>query len=259
MRGFAICTMVFLACCILALSAQVAFAAEEGLIAAPQTDANVKIDGNLNEWKLELFTDAQKIVLTRKNGFINSGGIDDDEDFSAVIYTMYGDNDLYIAAEVIDDATENGYTGGNNWQNDCIEIWIDAAGDDGTMTDTGGHDDDNSQFNVDVNGAPYIYRNDNAATLLPEMETAAAMQDTNYTLEVRIPFAALPELDLNANRIMGFGISFVDSDKGVWNHILWTGDVENQPGQWGDLEFSLESLSVEPVGKLPTTWGLLKR
>ncbi len=260
MKGFAICTMVFLACCILALSAQVTLAAQdEGLIVAPQTGADVEIDGNLNEWKLGLFTDAQKIVLTRKNGFINSGDIDDDDDFSTVIYTMYDDDNLYIAAEVTDDATENGYAGGSNWQNDCIELWIDAAGDDGTMTDSGGHDDDNYQFNVDVNGAPYIYRNDNAAILLPEMETAAAMQGTNYTLEIRIPFSALPEINLNTNRFMGLGISFVDSDAGVWNHILWKGEVENQPAEWGDLEFSLETLSVEPVGKLPTTWGMLRK
>ena len=259
MRSFAIYLMMFSACCILALSAQMASAGpEEGLLMSPQTEADVQIDGKLGEWKVGLFTDEQKIILTKKNGFINSGTISDDDDFSAVIYTMYDNSNLYIAAEVTDDATENGYAGGNNWQNDCIEIWIDGAGDDGTMTDRGGNDPDNYQFNVDVNGLPYIYRNDDAAVLLAEMETASDIQGTNYILEVQIPFAAIPELDLNVNRIMGLGISFVDSDKGVWNHILWQGDVENEPTQWGDLEFSLENLSVKPAGKLSATWGMMK-
>jgi hypothetical protein len=245
--------------CVLVLSTQVALAGPSGgLIIAPKTYDSINIDGNLNEWKLNLFVEENKIVLTRDNGFINSGSIDNDDDFSSVTYALYDDDDLYIAVEVTDDATENSYIEGNNWQNDCIEIWIDGAGDDGTMTDTGGNDPDNYQFNVDVNGAPYIYRNNDASNLLALMETAATMQGTNYTLEIRIPFEAIPELDLDANRIMGFSVSFVDSDDGVWNHILWQGETENQPAEWGDLEFSLETLSVEPVSKLSTTWGLMK-
>jgi hypothetical protein len=242
------------------LFAQNSFAGpEEGLIIAPQSKANVKIDGKLDEWKLELFTDDQKIILTRKNGFINSGAIDDDDDFSAVVYTMYDQNNLYVATEVTDDALEKGFTGASNWQNDCIEIWIDGAGDDGTMTDRGGNDPDNYQFNVDVNGLPWIYRNDNSAKLLAEMETASSNQGTNYTVEAKIPFSVIPELDLNKSRIMGFGISFVDSDKGVWNHIIWQGEIENEPTQWGDLEFSLEKLAIEPVDKMPAMWGRLKK
>jgi len=259
MRKTSIYPVAFWACCILVLSIQVAFAGpEDGLIVAPQTSANINIDGELGEWKLQLFSDDQKIILNTDTGFINSGTIDGDDDFSAVIYALYDDDNLYLAAEVTDDAIENGFTGGDNWQNDCIEIWIDGAGDDGTMTDTGGHDPDNYQFNVDVNGFPYVYRSDDAATLLAQMETAADTQGTNYTLEVRIPFDAIPELDLNDSRIMGLGISFVDSDNGAWNHILWAGTVENQPAEWGDLEFSLETLSVKPVDKLSATWGLMK-
>jgi len=259
MRGFIVCMMMFSAYCVLALSTQMAYAGPEGgLIVAPQARADVKIDGKLAEWKLELFKDEQKIVLTKKNGFINAGTIDNNDDFSAVIYAMYDADNLYLAAEVTDDATEKGYTGGNNWQNDCIEIWIDGAGDDGTMTDRGGNDPDNYQFNVDVNGFPYVYRNNDAGKLLPQMESAAELKGTNYILEVKIPFSAIPELDLKKSRIMGFSVSFVDSDKGVWNHILWQGEVEHEPTTWGDLEFSLEALSVEPVGKLPAAWGMIK-
>jgi hypothetical protein len=259
MKRFTACMIIFSAYCILALSIPIAFAGPEGgVIVVPQSDADIEIDGNLGEWKLELFTEEQKIVLTRKNGFINSGDIDDDDDFSAVVYALYDEDNLYLAAEVTDDATEDGFTGSNNWQNDCIEIWIDGAGDDGTMTDRGGNDPDNYQFNVDVNGFPYVYRNDNAAALLDEMESAASLKGTDYILEVRIPFSAIPELDLDKNRIMGFSVSFVDSDKGVWNHILWQGEVEHEPTTWGDLEFLLEKLSVKPAGKLSATWGFMK-
>ncbi len=260
MRKSFACMMMFSAFYVLVLSTHNAFAGPEGgLIVAPQTDARIEIDGRLDEWDLGLFTNEQKIILTEENGFITHGAIDDDEDFSAVIYAMYDEDSLYIAAEITDDATEDSYSGGNNYQNDCIEIWIDGAGDDGTMTDRGGNDPDNYQYNVDVNGSPWVYRNDDATTLLNQMESASDMQGTSYTLETRIPFSAIPELDLSENRIMGFTLSFVDSDNGVWSHILWQGEIDNEPSQWGDLEFSLEKLSVEPVGKMPVVWGLIKR
>jgi len=239
---------------------QAVFAAtDEGLLIAPQTGDSITIDGKLDEWGLGMFTADQKLILNADNGFINSGDIDDDDDFSAVVYALYDADNLYFAAVVTDDATDNGSVDSGIWKNDCIELWIDAAGDDGTMTDSGGHDADNYQFNVDVNGCPYVYRNDDAAVLLPQMETAAEMDGTNYTLEIGIPFSALPELNLDVNRLMGLGISFVDGDDGAWNHILWWGEVENQPEQWADLEFSIDVLAVEPAEKLSTRWGLIKK
>ena len=260
MRAYVVSVMVFAVCFLLSAPTHVALAGPTGgVIIAPMTTADVTIDGNLNEWKLPLFTDEEKIVLTRKSGFINKGKIDGDDDFSAVIYAMYDESNLYLAADVTDDASENGFAGGNNWQNDCIEIWIDGAGDMGTMTDHGGNDPDNYQLNVDINGSPFIYRNDDAAKLLPQIETASEVKGTNYRLEVRIPFEAIPELDLNASRIMGLGISFVDSDKGVWNHILWQGEVENDPTQWGKLEFSQDKLAVSAAGKLAVSWARIRK
>ena len=95
MRRKSIYMVAFWAICIL-VSIQFAFTvlAADDLIVAPQTSANIKIDGDLGEWKLQLFSDEQKIVLTKDNGFINSGTIDGDDDFSAVIYALYDDDDL---------------------------------------------------------------------------------------------------------------------------------------------------------------------
>jgi hypothetical protein len=59
-------------------------------------------------------------------------------------------------------------------------------------------------------------------------------------------------------RVMGFSISFVDSDKGSWNYILWQGEVEHEPATWGKMEFIQGNLAVEPAMKLSTTWGNIK-
>lgn len=231
-----------------------------GVIRAPRVNDNaLVIDGKLNEWQTHLFTNAQKIVLTKDTGFINVGAFDDDKDFSAVVYAVYDSKNLYVGASVVDDATEKGFAGGNNWQNDCIEIWVDGANDGGTMTDFGGADPDNYQLNVDVKGEPFVYRNDAAAAILKEIKSSATLEGTNYSIEVRIPFSAVPEVKVKPEGSMGFSVSFVDSDKGSWNHLLWQGDTENNPEQWGDLIFASEALSVKARGKLPVIWGLLRR
>jgi hypothetical protein len=230
-----------------------------GVIIAPKFGGKITIDGDLKEWQLQFFTDEQKIVLTKKNGFINSGSIDNDGDFSAVIYALYDEDNLYISAEVTDDAIDKANAGGNNWQNDCIEIWIDGANDAGTMTDRGGNDPDNYQLNVDVKGEPWVYRNNDAQNILKQIESKALVKGTNYSLEVKIPFPAIPELDLKTKGSIGFSVSFVDSDKSVWNHILWQGEVEHEPSEWGDLEFSPKFLDVNSGDKLSTTWGSLKK
>jgi len=251
--------VIMVVCCVFLLSTQIVIAGPSGgVIKAPQVKVAIKVDGKLDEWNLGLFKSDQKIVLTKKNGFINTGTIDDDNDFSVVVYALYDDKNLYIAADVTDDAIEKGFADGNNWQNDCIEIWIDGAGDKGTMTDRGGNDPDNYQLNVDVNGLPYVYRNDDAAKILKDITSGAEVKGTDYTLEVQIPFSAIPEFNINSSRVIGFSVSFVDSDKGVWNHILWQGEVEHEPTTWGKLEFAQEKLSVDHTMKLSTAWGKIK-
>jgi hypothetical protein len=250
---------IMVVCFAFLVSVQIAIAGPSGgVIKTPQAKVAIKVDGKLDEWNLGVFKNDQKIVLTKKNGFINSGAIDDDKDFSTVVYALYDDSNLYIAADVTDDAIDKANGAGNNWQNDCIEIWIDGAGDQGTMTDRGGNDPDNYQLNVDVNGVPFVYRNDGAPAILKDIKSGADIKGTNYTLEVQIPFTSIPELNLKASRIMGFSVSFVDSDKSSWNHILWQGEVEHEPTTWGKLEFAQEKLAVEPAMKLSTTWGNIK-
>ena len=258
MKRSIIIITIFMVCLMLSNSKHSLAGPSGGVIIAPKFGGKINIDGELEEWQLQLFSDDNKIVLTKKNGFINTGTIDNDNDFSAIVYALYDDDNLYLAAEVTDDAIDKGNAGGNNWQNDCIEIWIDGANDAGTMTDRGGNDPDNYQLNVDVKGEPWVYRNDDAQNILKQISASAKVVGTNYTLEVLIPFAAIEELDLKKGSI-GFSISFVDSDKSVWNHILWQGEIEHEPSQWGDLNLSSKALAVNLSDKLSITWGRLKR
>ena len=137
---------------------------------------------------------------------------------------------------------------------------IDGAGDQGTMTDRGGDDPDNYQLNVDVNGYAHVFRNDDANNIKPLVVSAAKLDGTNYKLEAQIPFEAIPDLDIRSG--MGFSVSFVDADAardaGGWNHILWQGEIEHEPTQWGKMMFA-DPLAVDPAAKLATAWGSVKR
>jgi hypothetical protein len=211
-----------------------------GKIIALKAKNPINVDGNLQEWPLSSFGENQKIMLDQKAGNITAGKIESDSDFRAITYVLYDDSSLYIAAEVTDDNIVKTNECENNWRNDCLEIWIDGADDDGTMIDNGGNDPDNYQLNVDVNGCVYVYRNKNASELKKNIKAAAKIKDKGYILEIKIPFASIPELDLELKKSMGFSISFVDADKTAeseWNHILWQGKKEHEPKEWGTLQF----------------------
>jgi len=251
---------IFVAICIFLIFADNIYAGPSGgIIKAPQANATIKIDGKFDDWNFGFFKEEQKIILNKKNGFINAGAFDDEKDFNSITYALYDNKNLYIATDVTDDSNDKGFAQGENWKNDCIEIWIDGAGDKGTMTDRGGNDPDNYQLNVDINGIPQVYRNDNSNNILKEITAGASSKGTNYTIEVQIPFSIITELDINGTGFIGFNISFVDSDKGVWSHILWQGEVEHEPTTWGKLEFAKQKLGVSNVNNLSTTWGAIKK
>lgn len=212
-----------------------------GRIIAVKASKSIQIDGSLTEWSSTDFGKNQKINLGLAGGYINAGKIDSDADFKATTYVLYDDTALYIAVQAIDDNIVKINECYNNWRNDCIEIWVDGADDDGTMTDHGGNDEDNYQLNVDVNGCVYVYRNYGAKGIAEGIVAAVKILDEGYVMEIKIPFSNIPELDLKSKNSMGFSISYVDADKAPeseWNHILWQGKKENNPEEWGTLQFS---------------------
>ena len=237
---------------------QVIQVATAATIVAPQVaDNSIEIDAALDEWHIELLTDDNKITLTPATATGINGTVTDEKDGSAVIYAAYDTENLYLAVMVTDDITYAEQAGDAIWQNDGAELWIDGANNGGTFPGEA----DNYQLVADSNGALHGYRNTDVAALAAVVENAAVRDGTNYTLEVRIPLAAIANLDLSKG--MGFNITIVDADAAQaangWNRLFWQGTVDTDTTGWGDLNFGDPLTAVESAGKLTTTWAQIKR
>jgi hypothetical protein len=231
-----------------------AIAAAE-VVATKISDKAIKVDGALDDWKLHLFADENKIVLTPKTASSIGGVIKDDKDGSAVIHAAYDSKHFYLGVEVTDDKTYGEQKGNTIWQNDGMEIWIDGANNAGVFPGEA----DNYQVVVDCNGAIHGYRNNAVDKLVAVIENAATRKGTSYTLEVKIPLDAIDGLDQKVG--MGFNITIVDADAAQaangWNRLFWQGNVDVATDAWGDFLFG-DALSVEARNRLVTTWGRLK-
>jgi len=232
-------------------------AAARDTLIAPRMDAAPTIDGDAGDWELGLFPDDAQLVLNGGNGNVNAGDIGNEADFGTTTYVAYDDDMLYVLVVATDDALEMGFAAANNWQNDCLELWIDGRDNDGAFPG----EDDNVQVNVDINGVPMVYRDAGGlnAVLLPEVLGGATETGDGWTIEAAVPLTLVPDTELVAGGQIGFNVSFVDSDDGVWNHLLWLGVQEVNTAQWGTLAFSADSLAVDVDGKLATTWGAVRR
>jgi len=224
---------------------------------APRVDTAPTIDGDAGDWQLALFSDDAQLVLHGDNGNVNAGAIDDEGDFATTTVVAYDDEMLYVLVIATDDALDMGFGPDNNWENDCLELWIDGRDNDGAFPG----EDDNVQVNVDINGVPMVYRDAGGvkAALLPEVIGGASETADGWVIEAAIPLEIIPDTQLVAGGQIGFNISFVDSDNGAWNHLLWLGVQEVDTAQWGTLAFSADTLGVDAEGKLATTWGALRQ
>lgn len=222
------------------------------LVAARVGDNRINIDASLDEWNLDLFGDANRIVLNKETASSMGG----DPDADVVIYALYDSDNLYLGVEVTDDITYAEQAGDTIWQNDGMEIWIDGANNAGAFPG----ELDNYQLVTDSNGAKQGYRNNEVAALVAVVENAAARDGTNYRLEVKIPLDAIADLDMGKG--MGFNITIIDADAaqnaGGWQRLFWQGQTDVDTANWGDLLFGDPLAVVESVKKLTTTWARMK-
>lgn len=235
------------------LAVQIVEADTDGTLVAPRTgDNKIKIDASLGEWNLNLFGDANKIVLNKNTASTMSG----DSEAEVVIYALYDSENLYLGVEVTDDITYAEQPVATIWQNDGMEIWIDGDNNGGTFPG----DLDNYQVVVDSNGAKNGYRNDNVAALVEVVENAAVRDGTNYKMEVKIPLDAIAGLDMKNG--IGLNITIIDADAALdadgWKRLFWQSEVDTDIANWGDLIFGDPLTSVKPADKLTTTWARVK-
>jgi endo-1,4-beta-xylanase len=184
-------------------------------------------------------------------------------------FAAVADSDwLYVALEVTDDTITVGETMGNElWKDDSVEVYIDA-----NNGETATYEPDDAQITI---GAVNIDLKDIQEPELGGMgdgattgtQAAVVETATGWAVEAAIPLEndkwnIVPKDGL----IIGFNVHFNDDDDGGDrdHKLIWSlKDVDDQSWQnttrFADLKFVNLPLSVDPVNKLDSTWGSIKR
>jgi hypothetical protein len=270
-------TALLVAACLLARAGTVSCHSEESAIAL-RTYTGITVDGTLEDWvrrlesgnwsgQLEVkkgrvieWMRAAPIYVNTLTAKVESGAIGAPEDFSAVIYTLWDDKRLYVAATVVDDQVVTQHEAGDIWQDDAVELWIDCRHD--AVTHTLFQED---EFQIGFSPASqhrnhavaWAWRNPLADTLAKQLEVASVLTSNGYVIEASMPWTALTGCQPGFGGMMGFNVSVVDKDQDqLWTHITWSGQLHSDPSQFGHLYFLDAPIDLFPSDVFESSSGV---
>ena len=125
-------------------------------------------------------------------------------DLAATYKTMYDATNLYVLVNVVDDNLSN--DGGNHWENDGVEIYLDLGNDK-----SGAYGPNDFQYTFVYNNAPTVIANRPAA--LTGVVFAQSVTAQGYQMEIRFPWTTLGGVP-KANDLIGFDVMVNDDDAG---------------------------------------------
>ena len=202
-------------------------------IGIPKTTKPVTIDGDLREYpKYAIRMDDKSF---EKLQYFEYGG---KNDISADIYLLWDDENLYMAARVIDDVPfDNGKEGPDIWDGDALEVLLgmDEKADPARIYfGKGDYQIGLSPGNnKGIKPGEWVWRRDDYQS---GIKVASKPWEKGYIIEARIPFEVLGGFKPEAGKKFSFDIAVDDSDKGKRDaQMVWTGTKEfySDPSQWG--------------------------
>lgn len=217
---------------------------------------NLKIDGNLDEWKraeIVAFDELKDVGdgVPKANDFTGQG---------RVAWSAQDPTRIYFAVEITDDKLQDVNPDNTKWwEDDSVEFMFDF--DNGMVRES------LVQWTLGANGKDL-----SAAASKDNTEWVLVNNGNDYIYEVAIdptkprgnPQFANPAKgkDFKAKDGLLIGLSFHANDcegGGRQHQIGWTSGGAWDALAYGDLIFDDEVLAVEPSGKLALTWGALKQ
>ena len=238
---------------------QAAQAHSEEAAVCVRTYTAIHVDGTLDDWVRRLESSNWAGQLEVKKGHVlewvravpayvntlmskvESGNVKSPADFSAVVYTTWDLQHLYVAAVVTDDEVVTQHEGADIWQDDALELWVDCRHD--AVTHTLVQDD---EYQIGLSPASryrskavgWAWRNPHPEPVIEGLAVASAPTPTGYILEASVPWRTLQGCQPAIGGMIGFNLSFVDKDEDQqWTHITWSGELHSDPSQFGHLYF----------------------
>jgi hypothetical protein len=163
----------------------------------------ITIDGVINEAAWRLNNSISKNVISTSNNTVTFG-------------VLWDNNNLYIAARVLDNTLNNDSP--DPWNNDAIEIYIDANNNKLTT-----YDGSDNQFIKAWNSSSLFSK-----VAVSGVQHAWAAISGGYAIEISIPWSQLG-ISPAAGRQIGFDIGNDDDDNGGDRdaQAVWQGTINN--------------------------------
>ena len=160
---------------------------------APSVDGNVEAS-----WNSANSETIANVVL---------GPVTSDINLSGSFRTLWDSSNLYVLVQINDDAQHND-SGTQPWNDDSVEIYIDANNDKQTS-----YGSDDYRYNFVWNGSSVTIRElqHNAVTGVVASRVSTA---TGYTIEVKLPWSTLGQTGVAVNALFGLDVHINDDDNG---------------------------------------------
>lgn len=237
---------------------RVAAHSEEAAV-SQKTYTGITVDANLKDWvrrieqgnwsgKMEItkghavrWMRAVPIYLNTTTSNIESGAIANTQDLAAIVYTLWDDTQLYVAAVVQDDQVVTQHEGEDIWQDDCVELWLDCRHD--AMTHTLFQDD---EYQIGLSPTSryrqrplaWTWRNPRTEQVTGALQLASMLTPEGYIVEAAVPWRVLHGCKPSIGSMIGMNLSVVDKDEDqLWTHLTWSGQLHSDPSQFGHLYF----------------------
>ena len=162
------------------------------------TDTSPVIDAAIDT----IWQDIPENVMTK----VPTGTVDDENDLSATWRAMWDSQNLYFLVEIKDDSLID--DSAETWNDDCVEIYIDADNSKGTSYD--GINDFEYLFGW---GGEELTIGTNSATNTTGITYAFADTVDGYRFEVRLPWTTLG-VSPAAGNLFGLDFHLSDDDNG---------------------------------------------
>lgn len=201
------------------------------------------IDGLIQDWRTVPYVSLATGRSAPASANVNP------RDASALFQAAWDSENLYLFVQAYDDAVRVD-SGSAPWQDDAIEIGLDARHDHVRRWDLTGSQRDDWQYTVTATGATY-----ESGAAVGGLTVAAKTRADGYDLEIAIPRSSLAPNALSAGQLLGLNFGLIDDDDGGSgdSRLYWLSTVTNKAaGNWGQLRLSAISAPFDGPIDTPT-------
>ena len=156
---------------------------------------------------------------------------------SGKVWTAWDADNLYVYAEVTDSAVTKAENVTTAWSNDCVEVYINLSGEEGSISDINAAQVTYGPGFESIQGGG-LYRENN----IDKIKFNYTYTDYGYTVELALPFA---DFGAKVGATLGFSIGINDdADDDSSTREAQSFDGEGLSNAWGTADSAWGTLTL---------------